>query len=106
MSAKSVDAHNRWRSKTVGFRMSIEEADQLDRLVRLSGLTKQDYIIDCLLKRSITVVGNPRVFKAFKSELAQIHQDLSRADGSGTTDELLETIRCVAEVLEKMNKES
>ena len=106
MSAKVVDAHNRWRSKTIGFRMSSEEAAQLDKLVALSGLTKQDYIIECLLKRSITVVGNPRVFKALKSQLAQIHQDLSQTDADNVTDELLETIRFVAEVLEKLNKES
>lgn len=30
MSAKNLDRHNRWRSKTVAFRMSPEEADQLD----------------------------------------------------------------------------
>lgn len=106
MSAKVVDAHNRWRSKTISFRMSSEEAAQLDKLVALSGLTKQDYIIECLLKRSITVVGNPRVFKALKSQLAQIHQDLSQTDANTVTDELLETIRFVAEVLEKLNKES
>ena len=106
MSAKVVDAHNRWRSKTISFRMSSEEAAQLDKLVALSGLTKQDYIIECLLNRSITVVGNPRVFKALKSQLAQIHQDLSRTDANNVTDELLETIRFVAEVLEKLNKES
>lgn len=105
MSAKVVDAHNRWRSKTIGFRMSSEEAAQLDKLVALSGLTKQDYIIECLLNRSITVVGNPRVFKALKSQLAQIHQDLSQTDANAVTDELLETIRFVAKVLEKLNKE-
>ena len=45
MSAKNLDKHNRWRSKTVAFRMSPEEADMLDEFVKLSGLTKQDYII-------------------------------------------------------------
>ena len=41
MSAKNLDRHNRWRSKTVAFRMSPEEADQLDTNVRLSGLTSR-----------------------------------------------------------------
>ena len=41
MSAKNLDRHNRWRSKTVAFRMSPEEADQLDTNVRLSGLTNK-----------------------------------------------------------------
>ena len=44
MSAKSMDNHNRWRSVTVAFRVSPEEAKQLNRFVRLSGLTKQDYL--------------------------------------------------------------
>lgn len=45
MSAKNLDNKNRWRSKTIAFRMSPEEAQQLDVKVKLSGLTKQDYLI-------------------------------------------------------------
>ena len=44
MSAKNLDNHNRWRNKTVAFRVSPEENEQIDAAVRLSGLTKQDYI--------------------------------------------------------------
>ena len=44
MSAKNLDTHNRWRNKTVAFRVSPEENKQIDAAVRLSGLTKQDYI--------------------------------------------------------------
>ena len=39
MSAKNYDNHNRWRNKTVAFRMSPEEAEQLDKFVKLSGHT-------------------------------------------------------------------
>ena len=46
MSLKSRDEHNRWRSKTVAFRVSPEEWEQIERYVQLSGLTKQDYITD------------------------------------------------------------
>ena len=45
MSAKSLDSKGRWRSRTVSFRMSPEEDTQLETFARLSGLTKQDYII-------------------------------------------------------------
>ena len=45
MSAKNLDKHNRWRNKTVAFRMSAAEDIQLETLVKLTGLTKQDYII-------------------------------------------------------------
>ena len=44
MSRKVMDCCNRWRSKTVSFRMSPEEDALLDSMARLSGMTKQDYI--------------------------------------------------------------
>ena len=65
-----MDCCNRWRSRTVSFRMSPEEDALLDSMVRLSGMTKQDYIIARLLKFEITVQGNPKVYKAMKQELA------------------------------------
>ena len=59
MSAKNLDNHNRWRSKTIAFRVSPEENEQIEIAVRLSGLTKQDYITRRLLNRDIVVQGNP-----------------------------------------------
>lgn len=49
MSEKTLDPKGRWRSVTVGFRMSPEEVEMLNTKVYLSGLTKQDYIIACIL---------------------------------------------------------
>lgn len=53
MSAKNRDNHNRWRNKTVAFRVSPEEDEQLERFVKLSGLTKQDYITRRLMCRDV-----------------------------------------------------
>lgn len=39
---RRLDHQGRWRHKTVAFRVSQEESEQIDRMVRLSGLTKQD----------------------------------------------------------------
>ena len=50
MSAKCLDQQGRWRNKVVAFRMSPEEDELLETAVRLSGLTKQEYI--CLLYTS------------------------------------------------------
>ena len=46
MSEKVLDAHGRWRNITVAFRVSPEEDEQIERLVKLTGLTKQDYIMN------------------------------------------------------------
>ena len=60
MSAKNLDKHNRWRNKTVAFRVSPQEDEQLEIFVKLSGLTKQDYITRRLLERDVVVQGNIR----------------------------------------------
>lgn len=44
MSAKNCDTHNRFRDKTIAFRVSSEEDKQINTVVELSGMTKQDYI--------------------------------------------------------------
>ena len=62
MSLKNRDEHNRWRNKTVAFRVSPEEDEQIEIAVKLTGLTKQDYITRRLLCRDVVVQGNPRVY--------------------------------------------
>lgn len=80
MSAKNLDNHNRWRNKTVAFRVSPEEDEQIETAVRLSGLTKQDYITRRLLCRDVVVQGNPRVYKALRNELAAVLDELRRIE--------------------------
>ena len=106
MSAKRVDAKNRWRNVMVRFRASPEEAQQLDRLVALSGLTKQDYIMKRLADREITVESNPRVYKALRIEMSRILQELQRiSDSSEISDELKELIGMIATILGEMKGE-
>ena len=61
MSLKVYDGKGRWRNKTVAFRISPEEDEQLETAVRLSGLTKQDYIIRWLQDRDVVVQGKQDV---------------------------------------------
>ena len=100
MSKKNYDNHNRWRNKTVAFRVSAEEDLQLETLVKLTGLTKQDYIIRRLLERDVVVQGNPRVYKALKQELAAVLAELQRIEaGNGIDEELLNLIELVSVIL-------
>jgi len=106
MSAKNVDSHNRWRNKTVAFRVSPEEDAQLETAVRLTGLTKQDYIIRRLLNRDVVVQGNPRVYKALRDQLASVLGELRRIEaGSGVDDELLDTIDMIADIMDGMRED-
>lgn len=105
MSAKNLDNKNRWRSKTVAFRMSPEEAQQLDVKVKLSGLTKQDYLIRRSLQQDIVVVGNTRVYKALKDELKNVLTELERIGNFNISDELLETIQLISATLEGLKED-
>ena len=106
MSAKNCDNKNRWRNKTVAFRVSPEEAERIDTNVRLSGLTKQDYITKRLLCQDIVVVGNPRVYKALRNELAAVLAELQHiVDNGNISDELLDTIKLIAVTLHGMKNE-
>ena len=107
MSAKNLDNHNRWRNKTVAFRVSPEENEQLEIAVRLSGLTKQDYITRRLLNRDIVVQGNPRVYKALRDQLAAVLGELRRVEGgAGMDGELLDTINLIAKIMEGMKEDT
>ena len=106
MSAKNMDKHNRWRSRQVAFRLSPEEADLLDTYVRLSGLTKQDYITRRLLDTEVVVQGNPRVFKALRNQMAEILTQLQRIEAGVALDaELVEVIQFLSKIMDGMKEE-
>ena len=105
MSLKNRDNKNRWRNKTVAFRVSPEEDAQIETAVRLSGLTKQDYITRRLLCREVVVQGNPRVYKALRNELAAVLAELQRIEaGAGVDEELMDNIELIAAIMDGMRE--
>ena len=107
MSLKNRDNHNRWRNKTVAFRVSPEEDMQIETFVKLSGLTKQDYITRRLICKDVVVQGNPRVYKALRDQLAAVLDELRRIEaGNSVNDELLDVIEMIAAVMDGMKEES
>ncbi len=93
MSAKSYDGKGRFRGKIISFRCSEEENTLLNAAVKLSGLTKQDYIIGKVTNREIVVQPNPRVYKALKDKLGEVLTELKRIENGGKVDgDLIELI--------------
>ena len=106
MSLKNRDNKNRWRNKTVAFRVSPEEDREIETAVRLSGLTKQDYITRRLLCREVVVQGNPRVYKALRNELAAVLAELQRIEaGDGVDEELMDNIELIAAIMDGMRED-
>ena len=107
MTAKTMDNHNRWRSKTVAFRMSPEEADQLDAFVQMSGLPKQDYLIQRALQREVVVIGNPRVYKGLRIQMEAIHKELQRVSTERfIDDELLDRVEQITIIMRSMKEDA
>lgn len=107
MSAKNRDQHNRWRNHTVAFRVSHEESAEIDRLVALSGLTKQDYITRRLTNREVVVNGNPRVYKALKTQMEHLYSEFQRLCNAGEiSPEALHVLEFVSTIYDGMKTES
>lgn len=107
MSAKNRDNKNRFRNVTVGFRVSPEENELINKAVSLSGLPKQEYCYRRCLNQDVVVQGNPRVYKALKMELAAVLAELQKVEaGSSIDEELLNVIELITIILGGLKGES
>ena len=87
--------------------MSLEEDALIEKKVALSGLTKQEYITRRLQEEEIVVVGNPRVYKALKNQMAEILMELQRIEAGRAVDEdLMSLIRVVTATMEGTKEET
>lgn len=106
MSVKNLDEKGRFRNRTIGFRVSPEEEKLINSAVALSGLTKQDYIVKKLTDKTVTVLPNPRVYKALKNQLSEVLDELKKIkNGNSIDSELLEVIRLINTTLNGMKGE-
>ncbi len=106
MSHKNLDKQGRWRNKTIAFRLSDEENLLLEKMVKVTGLTKQDYIIHKLLDREVIVQGNPRVYKALKGQFIEILEQLKQIENSQEVNkDLLDLIYFISKIVAGLKEE-
>ena len=107
MSAKNLDKQGRWRNVNVSFRVSPEEDDLLETFVKLSGMTKQEYITSRLLCRGVVVQGNPRVYKALRDKFEEVIEELKRIEkGGDVRPELTQTIEFMSIIMNGMKEDT
>lgn len=112
MSERIKDEKNRWRNRTVGFRVSPEEWDIFTDKVRLCGYSKkQDYIMECLMHHKITVKGNPLMLTQFRKDLKKILVEMERIKTNNELEKALENemfapITTMLEILEAFQEDS
>lgn len=85
----------------MAFRASDEEARELDALVALGGLSKQDYIMRRLLCRDVVVVPSSQVLRALEDISREVLGELRRLDDAREVPlELREAMGVLARTLE------
>lgn len=100
MSAKIRDNKNRWRNKTVGFRVSPEEWEEIERLVRLSGMSKQEYIMSRLENREMVINVTPRIIKAVRLEILALTNELKQLSGTDMINqELIDRLGIITKLI-------
>ena len=100
MSQKSKDKKNRWRNVVVGFRMSPQEAEELNVKVSLSGLSKQDYLIKSCLGQELNIVCGRKVAREMQMYLEAILEEFQNMETTEEMDEeLLTPLKHILEIL-------
>ena len=102
MSARNNDNKGRFRSVTIGFRVSPEEAYALDLKVNASGMTKQDYCTKKVLDEEITLHPNIRVQTYICRYLTELTEQLKRLESIEKNNDVLENIKYLLELIDKM----
>lgn len=88
----------RKRCKTISSWLTPGQLAEIDELVRLSGLTKQDYLTRCALDKQVVVVPSSRVVKSLKCYAERIVNKLDALTVPAQLDDdiLLDEIRCLS----------
>lgn len=103
---KNYEQFNRKRDKFVGFRLSEEEKNRLDRYVRMSGMTFREYVARRALQEDVIVVGNTKVYKALRNQMEEIVNELGRISESDNVNaDFLKTVNFALTIYEGMKKQ-
>ena len=93
----------RERKVTIGFRCSPADALLIDRLVSMSGMTKQNYIMAKLSDHEITATPNVRMLKGLQDAAKDIFLELRRIrKGSEVSAETEAAITVLAGILKDL----
>ena len=105
MSEKNLDYYGRFRSVNVSFRVSPEEGKLLNSLVKISGMTKQDYITEALLSNQIIIQPTSRTYKAIKDELSSVISELKRIEAGQNVDvDLLDLLSRITSAVDTLKE--
>lgn len=100
------EQYQRIKSKTVVFRVTPEELELITSMADISGMKRQEYLLERALENSIKVYSNPRMFKALKNRMDMILEELKGIEnGDNPEREILDLIHYMTDVMEQLKEE-
>lgn len=81
--------YHRKRTISKAFRVSREEGERIEPLAKVAGVTQQEYIMDKIGDKEITVVPDIRINRMLRDAMHQVYQELCRLHDCSTMDERL-----------------
>ena len=87
-------------SITIAFRVSKEDAEQIQMLCEVSGLIKQDYLRKRALNEEFNIYPNSRVKKLLIKNLEEISLELKAKDNPSPTT--WKRLNLLLDIIEKM----
>lgn len=105
MTVRNLDPKGRVRNTMISFRVSKEELDTINRYVKASGMTKQQYLTSNMMNNKLEIIGNPRVHKALRNNMLTICDELKRINDCSEIDEdFREFMKFVFEIYKGMEE--
>lgn len=102
---RNYEKYVRKRNVFIGFRLSKEEKERLDKFVKLSGLTQRDYVAARSLQEDVVIVGNTRVYKALSDQINELINELKRLNtGDELSNEFIKLMSFALIIYQGMNE--
>lgn len=96
---------DRFRNKTISFRVSPEEARRLEARIKVCGMPKGEYFIQSLLYNNISIVVGKYQSDRLSLELRRLKDELYSMDGNIVDDHantLLEECKALLDEIQKI----
>ena len=100
---KKKRENNRKRNHILNFRVSDEEYELINKKIELSQMSKQDYFIQFLTEREISVHADYRVADAIAKEIFQLARVIKKVGKLNEIED--ETLLYILEIYEEIKKE-
>lgn len=104
---KQIYDKNRKAPITIAFRTSIKDKERIFEKIKLSGLSRQEYMTKAILDEPIKVIATRKVIDYCKEELICIQKELERINSfNDLAIENIEKLENILEVIKAANKKA